>query len=379
MTDKLGPPKVNELEVTVFGGVGGYGESCLVHIGNNKWVIIDSCVGEAKAPSALAKLNDYGVEPAEAVVLVVVTHWHDDHIRGISEVVRNCPGAGVVLSSALTEFEFLRYLARFGEQRDIQGGSRVSEFNAVFDIIQKNKEQGSKVPKRAIADRCLENFSGLASSASGQGRIVALSPADFQVERFLRYVASDMPVQQETRRAAPAVSENDAAIAIWVDVGDVAVLLGSDLVEHGSCSSGWSAVLASKGRPHGVASLFKVPHHGASSAHHEHVWEKMLTPNCLSLLTPFARGAASRKLPSSEDIARINSLTNEAYVTSEPLFRKWAPADSMVRRSVREAGVKLSSCQNSGGYLTARSGPPSARKWTLHKGETAVALAERST
>jgi hypothetical protein len=38
-------PSISEIEITLLGP--GYGESIIIHIGNNQWVIIDSCIDSA--------------------------------------------------------------------------------------------------------------------------------------------------------------------------------------------------------------------------------------------------------------------------------------------------------------------------------------------
>ena len=50
---------------------------------------------------ALEYLQRIGHNPASSVRLIVATHWHDDHIRGLAEVVRTCAAADFYCSSAL--------------------------------------------------------------------------------------------------------------------------------------------------------------------------------------------------------------------------------------------------------------------------------------
>ena len=75
-------PCTDEVELTLLGP--GYGESVVVHIGQGRWVIVDSCITDAREPQALDYLLSIGVDPAAAVTLIVATHWHDDHIRGMA-------------------------------------------------------------------------------------------------------------------------------------------------------------------------------------------------------------------------------------------------------------------------------------------------------
>ena len=80
------PPLHEEVEITIFGP--GYGECIVVHVGSGRWIVIDSCKHGTKTPPVALKYFDrIGVNPAVQVELVLVTHWHDDHIRGLNELL----------------------------------------------------------------------------------------------------------------------------------------------------------------------------------------------------------------------------------------------------------------------------------------------------
>ncbi len=98
------PPGDDEFEVTLLGP--GYGESMVLHIGGGAWIVVDSC-GRAEAPAALDYLQTIGLDPARVVVLIVATHWHDDHIRGMGRMVETCANAAFCCAIALCRGEFL--------------------------------------------------------------------------------------------------------------------------------------------------------------------------------------------------------------------------------------------------------------------------------
>ena len=93
------------LEITLFGP--GYGESVVLHVGNGAWIVVDSCIDKENTPVAIQYLNRLGVDPAEAVTLVVATHWHDDHIRGMARLVAACTNARFCCAGVLCREEFL--------------------------------------------------------------------------------------------------------------------------------------------------------------------------------------------------------------------------------------------------------------------------------
>src|SRR5262245_46838327 len=106
------PPASGVPEISVFGP--GYGECILVHTGNGRWIIVDSCV-ESKTEFCvpLTYLQQLGIDPAAAVDLVVASHWHDDHVRGLSDVVKRCTQATFVSANVLTGREFYQYVERY--------------------------------------------------------------------------------------------------------------------------------------------------------------------------------------------------------------------------------------------------------------------------
>ena len=85
----------------------GYGEGVLVHAGGGEWLVVDSCLGADGEPAALNYLRGLDVDPSTTVKMVVATHWHDDHIRGMARLVAACPSARFCCASALKTDEFL--------------------------------------------------------------------------------------------------------------------------------------------------------------------------------------------------------------------------------------------------------------------------------
>src|SRR4051794_37763128 len=100
MTALGGPPGPDELEVSLFGP--GVGECVVVHMGAGEWFVVDSCIDSATgSPAALDYLAAMNIDVSRMVKLVVVTHWHDDHMRGASTLVRRAETAQFVCSSVL--------------------------------------------------------------------------------------------------------------------------------------------------------------------------------------------------------------------------------------------------------------------------------------
>ncbi|MBF0463333.1 MAG: MBL fold metallo-hydrolase [Magnetococcales bacterium] len=81
----------------------------VIHVGCGEWIIVDSCAGESAGhPSKpIEYLKNIGHKPEECVRIVVATHWHDDHIAGLSEALDMCQKAVFCCSIVLSGKEFI--------------------------------------------------------------------------------------------------------------------------------------------------------------------------------------------------------------------------------------------------------------------------------
>ena len=341
MTDR--PPRDDEFEITLFGP--GCGESIVLHVGGGVWVTVDSCLGVDGSPSALDYLKRLDLDPDCAVHLVVATHWHDDHIRGMAELLEACGNAAFCCAGALCRAEFLAAVDALESRHLTVAGSGVRELHRVFSRLAGT---GSR-PTHAIANRRV-----LVREAC---EIWSLSPDDAVFQDFLKTVGSLSPAAGQPKQRIPTLSPNEVAVALWVDTGNFAVLLGSDLARRG-----WLRILDSRERPTGRASVFKTPHHGSEDAHAPEVWKQMLAPDPFAVVTPWRKGGG--RLPRPRDVRRLRSCTANAYVTarihpSKPTKRK------TVDRTFRESGIELRRAPASHGGIRLRRSLAAQGRWRI--------------
>ncbi len=212
-------PHQNEFEVTLFGP--GYGESLVLHIGGGCWVIIDSCIDKEGNPRALKYLDSINVDPAQAVKQIVATHWHDDHIRGMNELVEVCCNASFCCALALCKQEFLAAIDALEGRHLSVNGSRVQELHRIFTQLESRASQ----PTFALANRRI--------FIKNKCEIWSLSPDDSAIRKFLQSVGTLFPGVGQVKNRIPSIYPNEAAVALWVEVDDVGILLGSDLEKKG--------------------------------------------------------------------------------------------------------------------------------------------------
>ena len=346
MTEAGTPPGEREFELTLLGP--GYGESIVLHVGDGVWILVDSCLDTDGTPRALRYLDSIGLDPARAVALIVATHWHDDHIRGMARLVEACDRAAFSCAGALCRKEFLAAVHALEGRHLSVNGSGVRE---IYRVVTRLRKTVSK-PTFAHANRRI--------FCRGGCEVWSLSPSDAAFQRFLASIGGLLPHAGRTKNRIPGLSPNEAAVALWVETGDTAVLLGSDLEKRG-----WIEILESEARPDGRASVFKVPHHGSKGAHEPEVWRRMLDPDPVAVLTPWRRGGHS--LPSRDDVRRILSCTPNAYVTASPgasapiRFRR----NNAVERTIRESGASLRSLATAPGTIRLRRSPGPQPQWKV--------------
>jgi len=370
----LDAPAYDQIEVTLIGP--GFGESALIHLGNNNWVVIDSCIdSNTKKPAALAYLNSIGVNASEAVKLIIITHWHDDHVRGISDVLEACPDALVCASSVLSNEEFLATVLPFKENNLIANKSGVEELSKILNILEKRSKAGVKHKlKRAFSDREVYR---LDSSESGHGvdcNIWTLSPSDKQFDKFLVELTKLVPEIKRTKYRAPSCSANHSSIVTLIKIGGQSFLFGADLEETTDVETGWSVIVSSSILANVKSMIFKVPHHGSENAHNNDVWKQMLHGSAYAILTPFNRGV--KKLPAPGDVKRLSSLTSNLFSTSNIAQTKSSiKRSSAVEKSIKETIGGIRDLEPKTGIIRLRnSGSEDQESWACELFNTACKL-----
>lgn len=306
------PPTNSQVEVTIFGP--GRGEAIIVHLGGGHWLLVDSCIHPiSKEPVALYYLRDIGVE-VSSVKAIVASHWHDDHVGGMSSIASACRNAEFFLSGVFSDSEALEVATAYGgPAAGVQTGGAKELFKSVsvrsdfIPIRQREIVYEGQVEHRQMS-------------------VVAFSPTVEGQKQWLLRMATYIPQTVSTPIThAPDMKPNLAAVVLHIDFGDDAVLLGSDLENH---KLGWKAVLSNQWCSNRrKSSAYKVAHHGGKSGDNPGIWTSLLVSDPMVGLTPYSPSG----LPTLEDKKRLRSLAAEAYITSVTSRRPQIPRDVLKR------------------------------------------------
>jgi beta-lactamase superfamily II metal-dependent hydrolase len=294
-------PANDEVEITVFGP--GYGEAIAVHLGDENWIFVDSCISpQSKISASLEYLKKIGV-PFSCVHTIIASHWHDDHVKGLTAMVEACQNATLFVSGVFNKSEAHAFLSAYGGRAVTAHTAGAKElFNAVH---------ASKKPVE------FTNHRTLIWEGTIQGRkmrAVAFSPTPAACAQSLAHMAQLLPGIRDPIKQVVELKPNLEAVVINIDLGDDAILLGSDLEDHGEL--GWTSIVGDQWCLRNQrASAYKISHHGSSTGDHPEIWSGLLTKNPIAVLTPFINGSV--RLPGPADRDRIMKQTEFSYMSSD--------------------------------------------------------------
>jgi hypothetical protein len=353
MDDLARAPSSDQFEVSLFGP--GVGESVVVHLGAGDWIVVDSCLADASCqPAALVYLKALGVDVATAVKLLVVTHWHDDHLHGAAALFKAARTAIFSCSVALRIRELAELVAVARNRPSIHDPSGINEMSELFKELEARllpgEPRGGGTPKWAIASRPLLDRPSVPGGPAC--RVIALSPSDRAQKLTQLQLAEQLPRFKEGRAGyrLRAPTPNESAVALWLELGEARVLLGADLEESTDPGNGWRAIVAEH-RPDGVqASTLKVPHHGSQDADSKELWSRLLAPEPYALLTPYR----PQKLPRNSDLARLSARSDHLYCTADPKGRKPRRRSPAVEKTMGEVAHRREVLSGPPGHIRLR-------------------------
>lgn len=307
-------PKINELqtinenecEVIVFGR--GVGESILVRLSKSRWFAIDSCLDPiTKKPVSLEYLNAINVD-LENVENILISHWHDDHVRGISKLVDSCPNAKVIISEVMTTTELLTLMELQKSHKTMleKITTGIEEMQAVLEFLKSK----NAFPSFATVNKIIFN--------DGNDKMWTLSPSEKETYNGKIAFQKLIPNDKSPKKRIPLLQPNHCAVVSFFESGEISFALGSDLENSNDQDCGWDGILKNNQILNNKKLAFlKIAHHGSANAHNQQLWDNFLIDNISTALTPYNRS----HIPKNEDILRITKKTINAHIAGK-LSRK---------------------------------------------------------
>lgn len=285
---------MSEAIVTLLGSGSGYGESVVVKLYDHCWLIVDSCINPlTEEPLPLIYLKSKHVDTAD-VKLVICTHWHSDHIKGLDTVLRKCPNAEFVCALASDPQKFLKYV-RFEARSEKKGYSSTDIFYNCL-LIEKNRKGTVRI---AYQDKTLHKNKSCT--------VYSLSPSDTTMQKFLEKITSAYG-NNKTNCKIPEILPNDECIVLWLQINKKQLILGGDLEKNG-----WNMILDDSQIIYGNKfDLIKIPHHGSETAYVEKLWTSH-AEHATAQVSAYNR--TKNLLPKKDMLEKYLSLSDTLYLT----------------------------------------------------------------
>lgn len=337
-------PLSNIAEVTLVGTGGGYGESIVIHYGLNQWAVVDSCIDPlTNSCLPLAYLQQIGVNVATDVKIILCTHWHDDHIRGLSKLLEICTSAEFFFARATDCRKFLAWIGMDFQKVDENSTlSSTKEFKKCIDVALKYKMQ----VKQVGPDRLLESIPKLSVN------IWSLSPSDTTLNNFDAEIG-----QLIDKYGVPGIkyvrhTPNDKSVALLLSLGYHTAILGADLEVSSDNQTGWLNILDfSKVVRDVKANLFKIPHHGSQNGFHERIWGEILQNSPIAKMTPWNKNGG---LPTADMVRLYKTKTSELYITSSGKEKIFIKRDKSFTKMLDKFNVKIKEIRYAYGLVRSR-------------------------
>lgn len=285
------------IESILLGGGNGFGESIILILPNGDVGIIDSCINpKTKKALSLEYLVESNIDYGK-VKFLILTHFHQDHYTGISQILDVCNNVKFFTSSALytKNFNFL-----FHSLLQISSSlNPYKELKTILDIC-------------LVKGRSIHILSDLSKPILQSNELIVKShsPNDKTIEHFDSLYNSHS--QKLLTESAYVPNKNDfnlQSIVITVESCDGNILYGADLEYHDTII-GWSPVVDVIKPKRYIIS--KIPHHGSQNGYKKDDLDQILCNNSYLKLTPYIRS----KLPRVEMISNLKTHSEELFSTS---------------------------------------------------------------
>jgi hypothetical protein len=338
--DIFNSPEPNVGEITLIGTAGGYGESIVIHLGANNWAVVDSCQDPNSGDCLpLTYLKSLGVD-LNHVRVIICTHWHNDHIKGLSFLLEQCENAKLCFAPC-TDVDKFRLLLEMDQQK-VKSNRSTAEF---YKCLEITKKRGNEVIK-AISDRLILNL------PDSNSQIYTLSPSDATLTAYDHEISTLIEEIRPYNRVV-VKNPNSKSVVILLLIGKHRAILGADLEVSSNDKEGWvniidNSAIIDKDKP---ASFFKVPHHGSETGYEKRIWDELLIENSTAKLTPFI----SSKLPRQKMLDIYVNHTKNLYSSSN-IIQSGKPKkrDKSLEKAIKEYRPSLTEVKFSQGIIQSR-------------------------
>lgn len=294
----LDKPKNNEVEITLFGH--GYGESIVVYVPEVGWGIIDSFQATIEKETIIPPLEylkellspDY-----PKLAFVLLTHPHEDHYLGFDNILSDYPGG--IEKICWYQGDGTRELKNYWIQQKIANNGALPSYSKIYIAIKE-------AVKRGVSERRLSELTEIIDKRNIQIdnygltdiSIKALSPGSSSIRKYVELLQKAIPEEGKPVFRLDDRGHNLLSVSLLITLGDLKILLGSDVENSQGKDTGWIEILLNT-RADLSVQLVKVSHHGSINGYHKEAWDMHCSKaKPIAIISPYNK--ASSPLPDTE-------------------------------------------------------------------------------
>lgn len=316
----LGQPDSDEFEITTIGAGHQSGESVVLHLENGQWVIIDSCVSEKKV-LPLYYLEQIGV-PFENVKFVICTHWHEDHVKGLPDILRECPNAKFYTPNVGDNRIFLKFVLK----RLKLSFTSKSKVWKIFNDCYKVLSNRTTLQKPNFFQHEMVVYT------SPNVDLFCLSPSDNMRQNFEEILlAANTDV--ETIEAENKLDDNMCSLSFALRFHDKRIIIGGDLecnrkdkedccecIKHCGEKSekGWCNILEEINlfTDYQDYEYIQLSHHSSINGFCPRIWDEFCKRDEMICTSTIFSNNKKVNLPTKEMLEAYMNLSKSYYITS---------------------------------------------------------------
>lgn len=285
----------------------GIGEGIIIQLPNSKWGVVDCYSPSLLNPTENPTLQFLTHNNVKELEFLCLTHPHDDHYRGMSQVLEYYEGnikefwrfGGVDIT------ELLAYLKINAiENKDKELTMSTNDLHKTFKKVIEIKK------KKKLNVQYINDFRRLYSDSVDQNilEIFSLAPSSNLVQDYVATLKACFSNKGTIDIGRKQRNHNMVSVVLLIKYGNTKVLLGADAEKRS-----WKYILQDKLRTEDISShALKMSHHGSTNSIINGLWEEISKDNKLYvIITPYVR----KSLPQQEAINHVLQYTSNIAST----------------------------------------------------------------
>jgi beta-lactamase superfamily II metal-dependent hydrolase len=300
------------LELHVIGS-NSKGEGIVIRLPDGAFGVVDCCFrGRINDPDSNPMISFLKSRGVTKLKFVCLTHPHDDHYFGLSQIIEVFEPSEFWLSGAM-DGETLRQIVRaelIDAERfqDDRASSQLAELQKIFKLrktLSKRKKNSLTLKFAGVQTTLYPSILPRKPSFS----IVAFSPCGQEKSEYESSLKSCFE-NGEFKQVLPRLEHNRISLGLIIDTESFSVVLGGDVEKKN-----WNYAIESFGEDWWQrVSLIKISHHGSSNGMCDKLWEtigKVRKP--VAVVT----GYSPSRLPESIVVRTLLNNAEVLYCTHE--------------------------------------------------------------